>query len=328
MRSVLSLRAPIVTAALAGALLVPAAGAASAAPAAAPQAVASATATASETTKVVISEHLVALMSNSVAEGPSVEIRVVDKDGTTHPKPLVSLNRSHAQASEQGMVFTLAKADTAEAVLTVWDQHVTKSFPLPKATGPAAPCVSGVRRVDIGEGSVADLTMSPEGPRAVGHSADPSETWSLTLTRTDPMGRDVRIVNPSGAHPVLEWWHPQGGVHAPVPLGHADFPALPQGCTPAYTVHDDEPAPKPIPSAAASAAPKPAASATTPAAPTPQTAGQTSVVPKGGVAAGAEIAAGDTDGTDRATTVAAGAGLMAIFGALGAVMVLRRRAQD
>ncbi|MET9465161.1 hypothetical protein ABZY44_10155 [Streptomyces sp. NPDC006544] len=328
MRSALSLRTSIVTAALAGAMLVPAAGAAFAAPAAAPQAVTSTEAAASETTKVVISEHLVALMSNSVADGPSVEIRVVDADGTTHPKPLASLNRSHAQASEQGMVFTLAKADTAEAVLTVWDQHVTKSFPLPKATGPAATCISAVERVDIGEGSVADLTMSPEGPQAVAHSADPSQTWSLTLTRTDPTGRDLRIVNPNGAHPVLEWWHPQGGVHAPVPLGHAGFPALPAGCTPTYKVHDDEPAPKPIPSAATPAAPKPAASAAsaaTPAAPKPQTGGQTTVVPRGGVAAGAEIAVEDTDDT---TTVAAGAGLMAIFGALGAVMVLRRRAQD
>lgn len=63
--------------------------------------------------------------------------------------------------------------------------------------------------------------------------------------------------------------------------------------------------------------------APTTAAPKSQTSRQTSVVPKGGVAAGAEIAAGDTP--SDTTTVAAGAGLMAVFGALGASVVLRRR---
>ncbi|MFF3212205.1 hypothetical protein ACFYYB_16250 [Streptomyces sp. NPDC002886] len=102
------------------------------------------------------------------------------------------------------------------------------------ASAPASPCVSPVKRVDIGEGGVADLTMSPEGPKAFAHSADPSRTWSLTLTRTDPEGRDTRIVDPSGAHPRYEWSNPQGGVHTP--LGSTSFPVLPQGCKPAYEI--------------------------------------------------------------------------------------------
>ncbi|MGW6692080.1 hypothetical protein [Streptomyces sp. NPDC054961] len=72
-----------------------------------------------------------------------------------------------------------------------------------------------------------------------------------------------------------------------------------------------------------SAKPTPQPSAT-PAAAKPQTAGQTSVVPKGSVAAGAEIAADDTT-----TTAAVGAGLVAIFAGLGTALMIRaRRARD
>ncbi|MGW1772869.1 hypothetical protein [Streptomyces sp. NPDC002104] len=312
-----ALRTSIVIASLAGAMLAPAAGAAFAAPAA--HSVAGANATAAPVVKVAIGDNLVAHMSNSAAQGPRVAIHIVE-DGVTRPKAMTVLDRSHTAYSAQGTTFTLTRAQSAEPVLTVFvagaKGGTTTSFPLPKGAATTDKCVSPVKRVDIGEGSVADLTMSPEGPKVFAHSADPAQTWSLTLTRTNPVGRDTRIVNPSGAQPRYEWSNPQGGVH--VPLGSATFPALPKGCKPNYTVHNDTATPAPKPS-------------TKPAGTKPQTGGQTSVVPKGPVAAGAELpvgnlaSTGNADSADNTATVAAGAGLIAVFGALGASVFLRRR---
>lgn len=105
--------------------------------------------------------------------------------------------------------------------------------------------------------------------------------------------------------------------------GHASFPKLPKGCTFDYTFQ--KPTEKPQPDTKPEPKPSPSASTghSTPTAPKPQTAGQTSVVPKGGVAAGAEIPA---DTADR-TAYAAGAGLVAALGALGAGLLLRRRSR-
>ncbi|MEJ8642773.1 hypothetical protein WKI68_17960 [Streptomyces sp. MS1.HAVA.3] len=64
---------------------------------------------------------------------------------------------------------------------------------------------------------------------------------------------------------------------------------------------------------------------TAPAPAKPQTVGQTTVVPKGPVAAGAELPVAAAEDTDKAATWAAGVGLMAAFGALGASVHLRRR---
>ncbi|MFB6583536.1 hypothetical protein, partial [Streptomyces sp. NPDC056402] len=120
-----------------------------------------------------------------------------------------------------------------------------------------------------------------------------------------------------GAKPVFEW-KTQGGDN--VPSGFANFPALPKGCTLEYKVTEETPAPKPEPSTA-----KPGSSTAKPVTATnvsAQTVGQTTVVPQGSVAAGAEIASEDTD---NSTTVAAGAGLLAVFAALGATVLRRRR---
>ncbi|MFB7259221.1 hypothetical protein, partial [Streptomyces nojiriensis] len=122
-----------------------------------------------------------------------------------------------------------------------------------------------------------------------------------------------RINNPSGAKPVFEW-KTQGGLD--VPSGFANFPALPKGCTPDYQVTEETAAPKPEPS---TAKPVTATNVST------QTTGQTTVVPQGSVAAGAEIASEDTD---NSTTVAAGAGLLAVFALVGATVLRRRRSHS
>ncbi|WP_371639862.1 hypothetical protein [Streptomyces virginiae] len=199
------------------------------------------------------------------------------------------------------------------------------TFPaLPKGCTPEYPvhddestsCVSQTKQVGLGAGLQADLTMSPKGPKVVMHDADPADTWTRTLTRTDPKGSEgyfSRINNPSGAKPVFEW-KTQGGKN--VPSGFATFPALPKGCTPEYPVTEETPAPKPEPS---TAKPVTATNVST------QTTGQTTVVPQGSVAAGAEIASEDTD---NSITVAAGAGLLAVFAALGATVLRRRRSHS
>ncbi|MET9687770.1 hypothetical protein ABZY81_04745 [Streptomyces sp. NPDC006514] len=203
------------------------------------------------------------------------------------------------------------------------------NFPaLPKGCTPEYPvhddestsCVSKVKQIDLGAGLQADLTMSPKGPKVVMHGSDPADTWTQTLTRTNPKGSPdyfSRINNPSGAKPVFEW-KTQGGDN--VPSGFANFPALPKGCTPEYPVTEETPAPKPEPSTATPGAST--AKSVTATNVSAQTVGQTTVVPQGSVAAGAEIASEDTD---NSTTVAAGAGLLAVFAVLCATVLRRRR---
>ncbi|MCY0925979.1 hypothetical protein OTB20_07105 [Streptomyces sp. H27-H1] len=302
-----ALRTSIVTAALAGALLAPAAGSAFAAPV--PHTVAGTTAAAASVVKVDIGDNLMAHMSNSAAQGPRVAIHIV-VDGVTQPKTMTTLDRSHTVFSRQGTTFTLTKALTAEPVLTVVvvtaEGGTTKSYPLPKgtATSPAS-CVSEVKTVRLGEYQAADLTMSPKGPKAVVNNLE-GAPFTVTLDRThpkSPKSDSVRIDNPSGAKPVFRWKYQVEESS----FKSASFPALPKGCKLDYQITEEQgskPAPKPK----------------------PKTGTQTTVVPKGPVAAGAELSVvADTDNT---TTAAAGAGLVAVFGALGASVFLRRhRAQ-
>ncbi|MFD9269911.1 hypothetical protein ACFWB1_13295 [Streptomyces goshikiensis] len=414
-----ALRTSIVTAALAGAMLVPAAGSAFAAPA--PRAVTSTKAAASQAKRVVINKHLVADMINSATETPAVKIFIVNEDGTTRPKALASLGRGHTEQSVQGTVFTLTKAETAEPVLTVFENGVTTSFPLPKgeaaapapsengryagqavyigngmvavlrnrAEGPEAwiravgpqwkpgddymsrvltvldrqqttdsafgasfkltkaettapvlvvttdgvaksyplpkgkagqTCAADAKIQDIGAGTTAELYMSSNGPKVVLRSSG-SDTFWRTLDRDFPAlnksdGIIARIVNASGSKPVFEWQTQGGGT----PLGRTSFPSLPKGCELNYKVTQEQTGAKP--------APKPS-SATTGVttqtqAQTPVRA-QTAVVPKGAVAAGAELPVETVADTDDSTTLAAGAGLVAIVAALGAGVLRRRR---
>nr|WSX50133.1 hypothetical protein OG409_14980 [Streptomyces sp. NBC_00974] len=321
-------RTSLLTAVLAGALLVPAAGAAyAAAPSTAAQ-----TCVSSATTQS-IGAGVTAELTMTV-NGPRVLLRT---DGSAEVWKV--LDRTSAALPEsEGIIARIINPSGSKPVFEWRTQGGgmpigTTAFPaLPDGCTPGYPvqddkpdpCVAGPVRTALGRGLEARLTMSPKGPQA--ELFGPAERpWRL-LNRFEPAllpsDGEVRILNASSAEPVLEW-HVQNGA----PVGHAPFPALPKGCTYGYTLQKptEKPRPETPDSHEPSATPSAKPSATpSPAAAKPQTAGQTSVVPKGGVAAGAETTVEDTDNT---TTVAAGAGLMAVFGALGAVMVLRRRAR-
>ncbi|MEU6861681.1 hypothetical protein ABZ924_00170 [Streptomyces sp. NPDC046876] len=163
----IALRTSIVTAALAGALLAPAAAPAFAAPAAAaaPQATAPANATASDDDRyagepVYIGEGLVAVLRNE-AEGPEAWIRFVGsqwKPGDPYMvRVLTVLERSHPGDTVNGLLLKLTKADTAAPVLTVTKDGVTASYPLPKGTG-----VKGAGK----DGGSSDATHAPVAPKA------------------------------------------------------------------------------------------------------------------------------------------------------------------
>ncbi|THA46850.1 hypothetical protein [Streptomyces sp. A1136] len=342
MRSVI--RTSIVTAALAGALLAPAA-TALAVPAPQTAAGAGATGSASDDGRyagepVYIGEGLVAVLRNK-AEGPEAWIRAVGpnwKPGDDYMVRVVAVvDRTHPALTADGLRLKLTKADTAAPVLVVTTDGVARSYPLPKGkTGPV--CGTEAKQVALGGAFFADVSMSPAGPE-VTIRTDVTDDWRH-LDRTFPAlpasdGIIARIVNPSGAAPIFEW-KAQGG---DTPLGHTSFPTLPKGCEPDYKVTEDQgadkPAPKPTPSATATSAT--ATSSTRPAAlpaaqagvkpvadVKPQAGAQTAVVPRGGVAAGAEIAAEDTG---DATTAAAGVGLAAVPAAVGAAFLIRRRAR-
>ncbi|MFB6822295.1 hypothetical protein ACFCXA_11965, partial [Streptomyces virginiae] len=239
-----ALRASIATAVLAGALLAPIAGTAYAATTTAPAAAAVAGTVPDRYagTPVLIDTGVVAVLRNK-SEGPEVWIRAVSdswKPGDDHTgRLLATLDVEHLKASVNGLELKLVGSDSPRPSLSVAKGGTTTSYPLPQAATTPTDCVSEVKQVDLGAGVLVDLTMSPKGPKAFMHSADPSSTWSQTLTRTDPKGSEAyfaRINNPSGAKPVLEW-KTQGGNN--VPSGFANFPALPKGCTPEYPVHDD-----------------------------------------------------------------------------------------
>ncbi|KOU21185.1 hypothetical protein ADK52_25020 [Streptomyces sp. WM6372] len=331
-----ALRTSIVTAALAGALLAPAATAiAATAPqpvpvpstqaAAAPKSSVAPGSSASddngryEGRPVYVGNGMVAVLRNE-AEGPEAWIRYVGdqwKPGDNYMLHVVGLvTRGQTTAEAYGASFKLTKAETTAPVLVVTTKGVAKSYPLPE--GKAGQVCSAEKSQDIGAGMSAKLFMSPDGPRAELWVAGEDTAWRL-LDRGYPAlpesaGIIARIVNPSGAAPGFEWKTQGGGT----PLGRTSFPALPKGCKPNYKVTEDQatdkPAPKPEPTVTVSA--KPVVDVK------PQGGAQTVVVPKGGVAAGAELAAEDTD---NSTTVAAGAGLVAIFAGLGVALLARGR---
>ncbi|MFD6914497.1 hypothetical protein [Streptomyces virginiae] len=313
-----ALRASISTAVLAGALLAPVAGTAYAATT--PQAAAATVPARYAGTPVLIDTGVVAVLRNA-AEGPEVWIRAVSDSWKPSDdymgRVLATLDVTHLKASVGGLELELVGSNSPRPSLSVAKGGTTKSYPLPQAPTAPADCVSQTKQVGLGAGLQADLTMSPKGPKVVMHDADPADTWTRTLTRTNPEGASdyfSRINNPSGAKPVFEW-KTQGGEN--VPSGFATFPALPKGCTPEYQVTEETPAPKPEPSATK---PVPATNVVS-----ARTTGQTTVVPQGSVAAGAEIASEDTD---NSVTLAAGAGLLSVVAALGATFLRRRRSHS
>ncbi|MER6203215.1 hypothetical protein ABT234_38345 [Streptomyces sp. NPDC001586] len=313
-----ALRTSIVTVALAGAMLVPTAGAAFAAPATAPQSAAASDNSRYEGKAVYIGEGLVAVLRNK-EEGPEAWIREVGTDwkpGDTYMVRVVTkLDRTQPHDKAKGLDLELTKAASANPVLVVTAADGTaKSYPLP-AGAASTDCRVGPVGQEIGAGMTAELYVSELGPKVVLLEAGDGKPFDQ-LDRTHPSlpesaGIIARIVNPSGAKPVFEW-KTQGGNDQ---VGRVAFPAFPKGCKPSYKFTDDKPVTKPSTPAPTS----------TPAPVKPQTAGQTSVVPKGPVAAGAELPVETAAGTDNTATMVAGGGLIAAFGALGASVVLRRR---
>ncbi|MEW2139901.1 hypothetical protein AB0892_25505 [Streptomyces sp. NPDC005409] len=324
-----ALRASLATAVLAGALLAPAAGAAYAATStltatAAPQSAPVAPETDPDRftgTPVYIGEGLVAVLRNQ-AEGPEAWIRAVGPDWKPGDhymfRVLATLSRMNLTQTVNGLELELVKGNTTAPVLTVTEDGATRSFPLPVAGGggdQGAACVSGTVRLSLGGGLLGDLRTTPDGPEvqlvdgATGNAYKQLTRTSPALEKGDRTG--ARIVNPHSAEPQLRYDTPGGQS----PVETARFPVLPEGCRFTYTFKDEVPAAQPTAEPTA----EPTASTSAPKA---QTAGQTAVVPRGGVAAGAELPAEDRDDT---TTALAGTGLVAIFAGLGAALLLRRR---
>ncbi|MEU6756745.1 hypothetical protein [Streptomyces sp. NPDC046685] len=325
-----ALRASLATAVLAGALLAPAAGAAYAATStvtatAAPQSVPVAPETDPDRfigTPVYIGEGLVAVLRNK-AEGPEAWIRAVGPDWKPGDhymfRVLATLSRMNLTQTVNGLELELVKGNTTAPVLTVTEDGASRSFPLPVAGGggdQGAACVSDTVRLALGGGLLGDLRTTPDGPEvqlvdgATGNAYKQLTRTSPALEKGDRTG--ARIVNPGSAEPQLRYDTPGG----PSPVETALFPELPEGCRFTYAFKDEAPAAQPTAEPTASTVPS------APSAPKAQTAGQTTVVPRGGVAAGAELPAEDRDDT---TTALAGTGLVAIFAGLGAALLLRRR---
>ncbi|CAL9522804.1 hypothetical protein SUDANB120_03880 [Streptomyces sp. enrichment culture] len=142
MRTAFALRTSLVTAALAGALLWPAASgvytavAAQGPPAAAEYGGGAASDGADRYAgePVYIGEGLVAVLRNG-AEGPEAWIRAVGtrwKPGDTYMvRVLALLDRSHPGDTVNGLGLRLAKADTDAPVLVVTQDGATASYPLP-----------------------------------------------------------------------------------------------------------------------------------------------------------------------------------------------------
>ncbi|MGW7434802.1 hypothetical protein [Streptomyces sp. NPDC054849] len=331
-----ALRATLATAVLAGALLSPAAGAAYAATTTVPQA---ATVTSQNGpdrfagTPVHIGEGLVAVLRHE-AEGPEAWIRAVGPDwkpGENYMfRVLTVLDRMNITDTVNGLDVEITEVDTAAPVLTVTKADVTRSFPMPLSEAGrvhGAKCVSVTKRLGLDGTLVADVTTTPDGPQVQLVDGVTHHPYKK-LTRTGPALAKgdltvARILNPNSADPSFEYATPG----RPAPFETALFPELPRGCTFTFPFTDEAPLPEPTATPSA----EPTATATSPTATTPaatgssvktQTAGQTTVVPKGGVAAGAELA---EDGDDS-TSALAGAGLIAILGTVGtALLVLRRR---
>ncbi|MFD5621015.1 hypothetical protein [Streptomyces yangpuensis] len=212
--------------------------------------------------------------------------------------------------------------------------------PAPQAVTPVTATASqgdrfGGETVLVGPGRIAVLRNDVEGPeiwiRAVAPDWKPADGWAGRVLAKLDNGHLREVVD--GVEYILA--DADNGryalnVHVQGEGASDGFYLLPEATAKPSakptTKPSAKPAATPADKTAVKATEKPAAkpSATTGSAPKAQAVGQTAVVPKGGVAAGAEIAAEDTDDS---TTVYAGAGLAAIVAGLGAAFVARRRAR-
>ncbi|MFE6841520.1 PT domain-containing protein [Streptomyces sp. NPDC057686] len=174
----------------------------------------------------------------------------------------------------------------------------------------------------VADGRIAVLRNDVEGPevwiRAVGPAWKPADGVAGRVLAKLDLSNRVAVVD--GIQYKLSEGNPgQYGLTVRVLTeGAADFYQLPKAAptTTPSTKPSAQPSAKPSAQPTAKVTVKPAADVK------PQTGAQTVVVPQGAVAAGAEIAAEDTD---NSTTVAAGAGLVAILAGLGVALMARSR---
>ncbi|MFI8827553.1 hypothetical protein [Streptomyces sp. NPDC053431] len=168
----------------------------------------------------------------------------------------------------------------------------------PTATGPCT--VTEVIASSYGNGWTVTLTNDlKKGPKAVLKDEHGKVLDTVDRAHPGPTGQGSKIVGADTRTPRFGQ-HTNGGDTAPYRWN--DFPKLPKDC------------------GKATATPAPATSA-------PQTGtqgGQTTVVPKGGVAAGAEL--GTVEQGNDTALLASSAGAAALVGAGVGLTVLRRRA--
>lgn len=247
-----ALRTSIVTAALAGALLAPAA-TAFAAPATAPQGSASVSAPSAATSGkgrydgevVLVAKGRIAVLRNE-SEGPEVWIRAVADDWKPADgwagRVLAHLDLSQRREVVDGVEYTLKDAGKGRYGLNVYV---------------------------LGEGASDGFYLLPKGAPTTTPSTQPSTTPSKQPTAKPSAQPTAKSSTASPASPAAD----------------------------AKPVADVK----------------------------PQTGPQTVAVPEGGVAAGAELPVETVADSDDTTTLAAGAGLLAICAALGATLLRRRR---
>ncbi|MFD9532709.1 hypothetical protein [Streptomyces sp. NPDC060010] len=208
--------------------------------------------------------------------------------------------------------------------------------PAPQAVTAVSGTTSGSDRyagelVLVADGVLAVLRNESEGPevwlRAVGPDWKPSDGWAghvyevLNRTHTAATidGSTFTLVKADTAAPSLTVRGPAGTSSHPLPKGKPSTEPSTKPSAKPSTAASAKPSAKPT--VVSSAKPSAAAGVTTKT----DVKAQTAVVPRGAVAAGAEISTADTDDS---STVAAGAGLVAIFAALGAAaMHLSRRSR-
>ncbi|MFE1904169.1 hypothetical protein ACFW96_10900 [Streptomyces gardneri] len=171
--------------------------------------------------------------------------------------------------------------------------------------------------VGIGAGTKAELTMSPNGPTATLRDIGSDQQVFTTLDRKHPSlpksaGIIARIDNPFSATPTLytkvEGGTAKGATHA--------FPKMLKGCT----LNPVKGASTPVTGTNSNTGANGNTGVTV------NTGGQTSVVPRGGVAAGAEL--GTESPANSTALYATGAGAASLAAAGLGFMVLRRRAAD
>ncbi|MEU7182910.1 MULTISPECIES: hypothetical protein [Streptomyces] len=291
-------------------------------------------------TPVYIGDGMVAVLRRDpVTGGPEAWIRYVGpqwKPGDVYlVKVLGLLNRTHPAEQFNGvsvrLVDTVGKGK-APQLRVGGGTGGHRSYPVPPATAPATGgertgtrhdagkaahttggktvaahtgCTATLRH-DIGAGTMAILTMGPQGPKVTFADADGTPLPGVLLDRAHPtLPRfGAKIIDPYGAHPTFRY-RMQGGGY---PAGTLAFPSLAKDCG-TTGQHG----------AGNSGTAGSTGKATDAAAPAKPAGGRTTVVPKGGVAAGAEGV-----GTPDSTPLIAAGGAVAAVGAAGIAYAVRR----